>query len=464
MAKSSINFQKTSIGSSKHNLRIEQVDYLISDTKYNWNLRTQNEQKLLSKNLYEDAQQNYKKSFSQKLQSKSYEWEAVVNLNKEHKPQDLKKLVDVLEKETGFQCLNISIHRDEGILRRGDNILRPGIDIFYNKKDDKFYIDNEFKTVINTDGFKKQKNLHAHINFFTLDKKTGQQLYRKSLTNKQKISQPNLKPMNRKRLSDIQTLVADTLHMERGKINSETKRLSSKQFKKVAKDTNDLKNQITILETKLSPQPEQNIINNIKNWIAPEPESHQAKEKDLKEEMKKLREELKKNKGIRKDYAKLEALNKRLIDKIKNKDLTILQLQKELKAPKKEISNTDENDKIKKLADLAAQEINKLKEALEDANYKIERQEKTIKAYKQELLSYRGSDRQIMRKELSDLQFENKGLKKEIELLKNKPISNVRNSQEYRTLQMEYDKLNSSFLQLSNEQEREVQSGISPRP
>lgn len=180
--------------------------------------------------------------------------------------------------------------------------------------------------------------------------------------------------------------------------------------------------------------------------------------------MKKLREELKKNKGIRKDYAKLEALNKRLIDKIKNKDLTILQLQKELKAPKKEISNTDENDKIKKLADLAAQEINKLKEALEDANYKIERQEKTIKAYKQELLSYRGSDRQIMRKELSDLQFENKGLKKEIELLKNKPISNVRNSQEYRTLQMEYDKLNSSFLQLSNEQEREVQSGISPRP
>ncbi|MDD2449609.1 MAG: hypothetical protein PHS42_08385 [Sulfurimonas sp.] len=462
MAKSSINFQRTSAGSSNHNLRFEKVNYLISDEKYNWNLRTKIEQKTLLKNLYENAQHNYKKSFGQKLQSKTYQWEAVVNLNKEHNPTDLKNLVEVLEKETGFQCLNISIHRDEGILRKGDKVLRPGTDIFYNKDDDKFYQDSEFKTAANTDGYKKQKNLHAHINFFTLDQKTGQQLYRKSLTKKQEKQHPELKPMNRKRLSDIQTLVADTLEMKRGKINSQTKRLSAKQFKRVAKDTDNLKNQIQTLETKLSHQP--NIISSIENWISPKPESPQAKQKDLKEEMKKLREELQKNKAERKDYAKLEALNKKLIDKIKNKDLTILELKKELKTPKKGTSHTNENDKIKKIADLAAQEINKLKEALEEANYKIERQEKTIHAYKQELLSYRGSDRQIMRKELIDLQFENKKLKKEIELLKNKPMPNVRYSQEYRTLQMEYDKLYSSNLALQNQINNNQSHNISPSP
>ncbi len=52
-----------------------------------------------------------------------------------------------------------------------------------------------------------------------------------------------------------------------------------------------------------------------------------AKQKDLKEEVTRLRAELKQNQAMRKDYARLEELNKDLQQQIKNKSLTILDLQ-----------------------------------------------------------------------------------------------------------------------------------------
>jgi len=64
--------------------------------------------------LFAEAQINYKNHFNQKIQSKSYMWEAVVNLNAHHNMKDLKELVEEIEKETGFTGVKISIHRDEG--------------------------------------------------------------------------------------------------------------------------------------------------------------------------------------------------------------------------------------------------------------------------------------------------------------------------------------------------------------
>lgn len=52
-------------------------------------------------------------------------------------------------------------------------------------------------------------------------------------------------------------------------------------------------------------------------------EKHLATEKDLKEEIAKLREELKAHHAERKDYAQLEQLNRDLQIQIKSKNLTI---------------------------------------------------------------------------------------------------------------------------------------------
>jgi len=181
MAKASINFAKASSGGLKHNDRTEakEPEYLLP-AEY----RLQNEvdrsageaSKMIS-DLYQEARENYRQKFGQKLQAKSYTWEAVVNLNKEHTLEDVQRLVKEIEKETGFTGVQIAIHRDEGRVERGTPIY----------------------------------NLHAHITFFTLDRQTGEQLYRKQVTEKQK--ERGIQPMNRERLSKLQDLTAQVLKM-----------------------------------------------------------------------------------------------------------------------------------------------------------------------------------------------------------------------------------------------------------
>lgn len=60
------------------------------------------------------AKSNYKKTFRQTLQAKSYLWEAVVNLNEHHTLKDVQKLAKELEDELGFTTIQCAIHRDEG--------------------------------------------------------------------------------------------------------------------------------------------------------------------------------------------------------------------------------------------------------------------------------------------------------------------------------------------------------------
>jgi len=265
MAKSSINFAKASNGGLNHNDRTEAVEpkYLLPHEH-----RLENELDFSAKeakekltDLYSAAKSNYQNKFNQKLQAKSYTWEAVINLNKEHTLQDVQELTRAIEKETGFTSVQIAIHRDEGRMERGTPIY----------------------------------NLHAHVTFFTLDQSTGQQLYRKSITPQQAKTQPNLKPMNRARLSELQTLTAKELGMERGKEGSKAVRLGHKEFKQ-------------------SKQKEL------------------AKQKDLKSEIAELRAELQAHKATRADYAELEELNKELKERIKDKDLTIDELKNELEA------------------------------------------------------------------------------------------------------------------------------------
>jgi len=270
------------VGATAHNDRsLEDPSYLLPikfREKNDIDISSEEADKKANK-LLSEAKINYKKHFNQRLQAKTYLWEAVVNLNKNHSLEDLQELVKELERETGFTGVQISIHRDEGHIKT-------------DKSGKEFAI----------------KNYHAHIIFFTLDKKTGQQLYRRRITEKQKETQPTLKPMNRERLSHIQTIVAKSLNMERGEEGSNATRLSSKEYRAVQKQIEK--------EKKI-------LIQNINNHFLP-------KLKDLKKENARLRQELQQQGASREDYALLEQTIRDLKTEIKNKTLTIEKINIEL--------------------------------------------------------------------------------------------------------------------------------------
>lgn len=226
---------------------------------------------------------------------------------------------------------------------------------------------------------KPQYNYHAHINFVTY--KDGKQNWRKE----------HIKPQM---LSELQTKVAELLEMERGEVGSKAVRLEHRQHREVKKrEAKEL-----------------------------------AKQKDLKAEIKRLRAELKEQGAVREQYAQLEQLNRDLKEQIKLKDLTIDELKEKLQAPILGAS-TDDN-KLKQLADKAAELIEAEKTAhketqkeLSEARETILKQKATIDSQKQrielleqnisdlkakveelesELKLYRGRDRQEKRREVNE--------------------------------------------------------------
>lgn len=133
----------------------------------------------LKEQIIENAKEAYIKNTKQKFQAKSYEWSAVVNIKQDTTMQDLEKLAKHFETKYGFQCYQIAIHRDEG------------------------HINDYGEKVINH---------HAHLEFITLDKETGKNMYRREL-------------ISPKILRQIQTEVAEILEMERG----QDKRISKRE-------------------------------------------------------------------------------------------------------------------------------------------------------------------------------------------------------------------------------------------
>lgn len=132
----------------------------------------------LKEQIIENAKEAYIKNTKQKFQAKSYEWSAVVNIKQDTTMQDLERLAKHFETKYGFQCYQIAIHRDEGYIENGE----------------------------------KHINHHAHLEFITLDKQTGKNMYRREL-------------INPKILRQIQTEVAEILGMERG----QDKRISKRE-------------------------------------------------------------------------------------------------------------------------------------------------------------------------------------------------------------------------------------------
>ena len=177
---SSINFKKSNAIQTRHNDRDLPPNYLISDTGCEVN-RTHKEALKLRNEIIENAINAYNKNKSPKapnFKAKSYEWSAVVNIKSDTNMQDLERLAKHFETKYGFQCYQIAIHRDEGYIENGE----------------------------------KHINHHAHLEFITLDKETGKNMYRREL-------------ISPKILRQIQTEVAEILNMQRG----QDKRISKRE-------------------------------------------------------------------------------------------------------------------------------------------------------------------------------------------------------------------------------------------
>ena len=168
---SSINFEKSIPINTQHNERIIPPSYLISKN-FEVN-RSSAEALALKQSMINRAIENYNKHKKPKappFKAKSYEWSAVVNLKPSSTMQDLENLAQHLQDKYGFQCYQIAIHKDEG------------------------HKDEDGNEVL---------NLHAHLEFITLDKDTG-------------INKFNRRDIKYQTLRDIQTETAQILGMRRG--------------------------------------------------------------------------------------------------------------------------------------------------------------------------------------------------------------------------------------------------------
>ena len=134
------------------------------------------------------AQINYQKRVGQRMQSTKTFIELVVNLNKDHTMEDVKKVAKMMEELYGIKMTFAAIHRDEG---------------YYDKDTGDFIA-----------------NVHAHIRFCTLDLETGLNGMSKAPKSK---------------LITMQTKFAEILGLKPGEKGKKQRHISAKDYKHIAK-------------------------------------------------------------------------------------------------------------------------------------------------------------------------------------------------------------------------------------
>lgn len=370
MAISSINIQPSSGNATIHNERIFDVAYALKSDDVNEYHRiasiTQTRQA-----IYED----YKLHHGRKLNTKATPIrEAVVNLNEHHTMKDLIKLSEMLESKYKMKVLHIAIHRDEG------------------------HIDKDGKEKI---------NYHAHIVFSNYD-------FDKHITIKR----------DKQVMRELQTDVAKSLGMERGKENSNKQRLDHRQYKRamqeVEEKTKDLKSEL----------------------------------KEVKTENKTLKEEVYNFKEMQKKITQLEELNSsqkrelhQLNSQVKNNKAEFETLQKKIAAYEKTFKTiapaaTKPSEVIEKVAQLQ-KEKKTYKQSYTDLKKENEAQNKLIDNQKIYITQ--------KEKEINTLKNQNKSLQEQKEVLPTKDITKEEKSvsrpnmelyQELKELQKDF---NSSF-------------------
>lgn len=307
MAKSSIHLQTAKGGTILHNARENYSKSVVFNDEKNelWN-DSKTAFKLFREEL-EIRTKAYTERTGQKLhKTTSTLISGVVNLEQKHTLKDMEKIKDYLEKEFDTKVIQMSVHRDEGKLINKENEdlkLVSGKDFFLNAKDNELYFDNKFTKKINMNEWKIEKNYHGHFEMLGLDTQ-GKTLRKK---------------MNIVKLSKLQDFTAQSLGMERSLsnviVNEKGKAQRKSTTNKKRLDTHEFKEQAKIInETK-------------KDLVS---------EKEIKKEIQELKKQLQEEKAKRPDYAKLENMNKLLLEKFKKKTLTISNFKIEIDTYKKE--------------------------------------------------------------------------------------------------------------------------------
>ncbi len=205
------HFKPTNKIQEQHNDRTLSPSYLIPQEFRGQNeVNRHSKQAMILKNqIIENAHETYLITFKQKSQAKSYQWSLVVNTKETTTMSDLEKLAEHFEIKYGFQCYQIAIHRDEGYM---DENNQPHI------------------------------NHHAHMEFITLNKENGKNMWGQ---------------INQVKLRQIQTEIAQILGMERGtdKRVSGTERIEPRKYAQMKnqerKEINTLKQEKTDLTNKI---------------------------------------------------------------------------------------------------------------------------------------------------------------------------------------------------------------------
>ena len=406
MGKSSIHIQRASGGAITHNSRENYSKSVVFKDEVNelWNDKKQ-AFKIYREEL-KTRVEAYTNRTNQKLQKTAVtHLSAVVNLEQHHTLKDLENIKEELEKVFDTKVFQMAIHRDEGKIKHkvSGEYLVSGIDFFYNEQDNKYYTKkdkNKYENELNIYEYDIEKNYHAHIEFMGLDSQ-GQAIRQK---------------MNRFVLSNLQDFTAQTLNMERGnnyQIKKSAKRLDTHEFKAEKKAENEVIKTVKTEKNKVIKKAKE-IINEERE----EKKELKAELETLKQENNKARAELKELGGIREDYSKLESLNKKLQEDLKNKSIDLNEALKQIQDLKQEVFSTkyeDKNNNPVKNIDIVKY-LEKKVDTLQ-TDLKATRNEKRILEDKVLTLE----DKIVSRANMSDyelLKKENEELKKENNFLK----------------------------------------------
>jgi len=206
MATSSIHIASGAGGYFAHNSREQETVNSIFKDEPNFCSCSKDEAFKIHKTELETRTQAYLANHPtrKKLHAKTAtHLSAIVNFNKEHTPQDIKRVCDYLEERFDTKIIQYSMHRDEGWEDNGVPV----------------------------------KNYHAHIEFMGLDSK-GNSIKRQ---------------LKRKELIELQTTVANLLGMKRGtnytaEQKPRPKRLDTHEYKAKAKAVHEAKQEYNFRE------------------------------------------------------------------------------------------------------------------------------------------------------------------------------------------------------------------------
>lgn len=407
---SSIHFEKTkptSVAETTRTFKKEQT-YLLPKNfrKENefWVARNMNLENA-DREIFDDLIKNAKgKGKRPTFENSTYE--AVVNLESHHTMEDLKKLAQKIEEDFGFSCSRISIHRDEGHLKKNEKGVEYPL-----------------------------YNFHAHLNFITIDE-NGKQCWQPRGMHPKKWLE---------KLSKLQDDTAKILNMRRG--ISGGKRLNHKEFRQVKKLQDSVREELkadnTIENARkkflgfLSVVDEERLETEITKV---EKATYLKAQNAERERIKKLNEEnFKWQKNKKEELEKLEeARAEENENKKKELEEKIIAAEEEKKylslAIKATLEREEEARKILNATDAKSllqekeslqiknkdleEKNKKLEKKLKEANEELEKNEDEIRSLKSNLFLAKDTA-ELLTETNERLQTENKTLKEELERAKN---------------------------------------------